>query len=448
MIKVYIESLGCARNQVDSETMQARLTAAGCRITDDPARAEVIIVNTCSFIQAAADESIDTILALAQYKKSGRCRRLVVVGCLPERYREESAAALPEVDLFLGTGAFDLIVAAAKDSVAAGTCLLPDPDRVAVQQNLLRVNYTAPAAYVKITEGCDRHCTYCIIPRLRGRQKSRPWEQIKEECRALIDGGVREITLVGQETTAYGTDGGSSFDLAGLLAELARLDPTVWIRFLYGHPESITPALITTVAGQPNVCPYFDIPIQHASDRVLKRMGRGGGAQELLRLFDTIRIGVPEAVLRTTVIVGFPGEEDVDFKKLYNFVEQVRFDHLGVFIYSDADDLAAHRLHGHVEPAVAQARQEELMLLQRTISTRNLERYLDRELAVLVEAGPEEGEWTGRNRFQAPEVDGNTWLTVEAGATEPAIGSLVTARVVDTLEYDLLARIEARPAGN
>jgi ribosomal protein S12 methylthiotransferase len=447
-MNVYIESLGCARNQVDSETMQARLLSAGCRIADDPAQAEVIVVNTCSFIESAADESIDTILALADFKHTGRCRRLVVAGCLPERYREQSAAVLPEVDLFLGTGAYDRIVSAVTGGLAAGTCLLPDPDRVDVLQTPLRASFAAPAAYVKITEGCNRHCTYCIIPKLRGRQKSRPWEHIVTECRALIADGVKEITLVGQETTAYGADGGSPLDLARLLEVLAQLDPSVWIRFLYGHPQSLTPAVIATVARFPNLCPYFDIPIQHASDGVLQRMGRAYGADDLLRLFDAIRSGVPEAVLRTTVIVGFPGEREEDFQQLYRMMEQVRFDHLGVFTYSDAEDLVSHRLPGHVEPELAQERQDELMVLQRHISTRNLTRYLDRELAVLVEEGPEEGEWTGRNRFQAPEVDGNTYLTVAEGAPRLTIGSLVTARVVDSLEYDLVAHVGACPTGH
>ena len=274
-MKIHIVSLGCARNQVDAETMSGRLLAAGHTITQAAEQAEVIVVNTCSFIASAADESIDTILALAQLKQTGACRRIVVTGCLPERYQEDIAASLPEVDLFLGTGAFDQIVRAVASTRPAEKCLLPDPDAIVYSQtDHNRILTQAHMAYLKIAEGCDRHCTYCIIPCLRGRQKSRPREHIIDEARSLIDAGVKELVLVAQETTAYGSDLGLQHGLADLLTSLADLSPATWIRVLYGHPESIDQATMLVMGGVPNICAYFDIPVQHASDPVLRRMGR------------------------------------------------------------------------------------------------------------------------------------------------------------------------------
>jgi len=437
-MRIYLESLGCARNQVDSEIMQSQLRDAGCLFTEAADQADVIIVNTCSFIESAADESIDTILALGAYKKKGNCRRLIVTGCLPQRYGKESARALPEVDLFLGTGAYGQITAAVLGDMVAGTCLLPDPDAIDVSRPVLRTPFLPHSAYIKIAEGCSRHCTYCIIPKLRGHQKSRPPEAIVEEARALMAGGVKELTLVAQETTAYGHDIHLQNGLAGLLETLAGLNDTVWIRFLYGHPQSLHPSVLATVARFSNLCPYFDIPIQHASTAVLQRMGRHYTPDDLLRLCDTIRAKVPDAVLRTTVLLGFPGETENDFEQLFQFVDRVGFDHLGAFAYSDADDLPSHGLADHVDKAVADQRVEDLMLHQIMISARNLKRYLDRSLDVLVEGGTEEGAWKGRSLFQAPEVDGQ--VLVRAGdSTVLKPGTIIPVRIVETMEYDLIA---------
>ena len=356
MPKVYIESLGCARNQVDSENMAGRLRAAGWQETHDPADAEAIVVNTCSFIESAADESIDTILALSEFKTRGNCRRLIVTGCLPERYGRESVKALPEVDIFLGTGAYDQVVPAVLGTLDRGVCILPDPDTIDLHLLLDRRPSVPYAAYLKIAEGCSRHCTFCIIPKLRGRLKSRPMDAVISEARTLIDNGVKEITLVAQETTAYGSDLAERADLARLLAALAALDPSVWIRFLYGHPQTLTAELLHTVARYPNLCPYFDIPIQHAADGVLKRMGRRYTCADLVRLFENIRSVLPRAALRTTVLVGFPGETEADVRQLADFMRRVRFDHLGVFAYSDAEDLSSHALGSHVAAKEAQAR--------------------------------------------------------------------------------------------
>jgi ribosomal protein S12 methylthiotransferase len=434
-MNIHLVSLGCARNLVDSEVMTGKLREAGCVPVSDPEDADVIIVNTCSFIEAAADESIDTILALAALKKNGSCSRLIVTGCLPERYREDIVAALPEVDVFLGTGAYDRIIEAVQGSPKLSACVLPDPDGISVENaDVARELSTGPAAYLKIAEGCDRHCTYCIIPRLRGRQKSRSMADIVAEAQKLAASGVKELTLVSQDTTAYGQDLEGSADLSQLLERLSRIPCDIWVRFLYGHPESITDAVIRSVADHPRICPYFDIPIQHASDSVLKRMGRHYGGKDLLRLFERIRATVPEASLRTTVIVGFPGETDADFDRLLSFVKEIRFDHLGVFIYSDADDLPSHHLPDPVPAAVARRRHNRLMAAQKKISAENNRRHLDKIIPVLVESAPEKGVYMGRTRFQAPEVDGVT--IIHADGLE--IGDVIRVRITDTLEYDLI----------
>jgi ribosomal protein S12 methylthiotransferase len=440
MPEVYIESLGCARNQVDSEIMAGRLEAAGCRIAEDPADADAIVVNTCGFIQSAVEESIDTILALAEYKNKGRCNKLIVVGCLPERYRDAFGEALPEVDIFLGTGAFDQIVAAATGSLETGACLLPDPEGIDLEPPASRRPSNPHTAYLKIAEGCSRRCTYCIIPRLRGRQKSRSPAAILAEARSLIGDGVREITLVAQETTAYGTDLNGRASLAQLMTSLAALDPSVWIRFLYGHPQTVSTELLETIARLPNLCPYFDIPIQHAADDVLKRMGRRYTGQDLERLFFRIRSVLPQAALRTTVLTGFPGETEADVDRLADFIQRVRFDHLGVFCYSDADDLPSHGLDGHVPPATAQARMDRLMSLQREISEDRLAAFHGSILTVLVENEAEPNIYVSRTMYQAPEVDG--CVLVRSRRRLPP-GTFTTVRIAETMEYDLIGEPES-----
>jgi ribosomal protein S12 methylthiotransferase len=436
MPDIYIETLGCARNQVDSEVMAAALERAGWRLCNDPADAEAIVVNTCSFIEAATNESIDTILALAAYKTRGRCRRLIVSGCLPERYREETAKALPEVDLFLGTGAYDHVVAAVRGAVVRGACLFPDPDSIETQTAVPRRPSTRHAAYLKIAEGCSRNCTFCIIPKLRGRQKSRPPEVVLDEARTLAAAGVREITLVAQETTAYGQDLAVGATLSDLMQHLAAAESRTWVRFLYGHPQTLTSELVHTIAKNPNLCPYFDVPVQHASQKILQAMGRRYRADDLKRLFAQIRKILPGAALRTTVLVGFPGERDSDFRQLEDLVRQVEFDHLGVFAYSDAEDLASHGLGHHVEPHVARERLDALMQIQREISERRLMRYDQQQLTVLVEKQAEPGIYVARSMLQAPEVDGCVLIRTD-GVLEA--GTFLVVRVVETLEYDLIA---------
>ena len=436
--QIYLESLGCARNTADSEIMLGRLKRAGWSVTTDPALAETIVVNTCSFIEPAVNESIDTILELAAYKRSGACNRLIVVGCLPERYREEIAKELPEVDAFLGTGAFDQVVEAVEDRLNQGPCVLPDPN----SSNLLdsgtdytRLQSHIHTAYLKIAEGCNRRCTYCIIPNLRGALRSRPPDIIFTEARRHISNGVKELILVAQDTTAYGNDLIPPEAISQLLDGLSALSKDIWIRVMYGHPESIDDTFLKTVAEFSNICAYFDIPIQHVSDRILKQMGRNYTEAELHRLFDRIRDVVPDAALRTTVITGFPGETENDVEEIITFMDRVKFDHLGVFIYSDSKDLPSHRLNDHVPDGIAKNRFDRLMSHQQAISIENNLKHLNQTYTVLVDEKVEEGIFSGHTIFQAPEVDGMTYIHSE----DPLrIGSFINVVINDTLEYDLI----------
>jgi ribosomal protein S12 methylthiotransferase len=451
-MKLYLLSLGCARNLVDSEFMLGRAKRAGWTIVEEPETADVIVVNTCSFIEDAVEESIELILDLARYKQVGSCKRLVVAGCLPQRYREQIADQLPEVDIFIGTGAFDHIVEAIEGSKFTKGCLLPDPDRVGPQEpNAPRALSTSHMAYLKVAEGCNRHCTYCIIPKLRGKQRSRPPELVISEARELFAVGVKEVVLVAQDTTAYGKDLRPPTNLSQLVEALAvdqrrnseasadeNDTPGTWIRVLYGHPESIDDSFIKTVASHPNVCSYFDIPIQHASSAVLKKMGRRYTRDDLRRLFDKIRSKVPDASLRTTIIVGFPGEREKDFKTLLRFVEEIQFDHLGVFLYSDSKDLASHGLPGHVPVGVVQERYDQLMSCQLDISAQNYRKYIGQTLEILVEEAVEDKLYAGRATFQAPEVDGMTYIKSGYASADPRIGSFSQIRITDAMEYDLI----------
>ncbi len=434
-MKLYLVSLGCVRNLVDSEIMLGRLMRAGLSITQDPEKADIIIINTCSFIEPAVNESIDTILELAKFKETGACRYLIVVGCLPERFQKEIVHALPEVDLFLGTGAFDKIVQAAKGSLNTSKCFLPDPNLSTLQScNVPRTPTFRHIAYLKIAEGCNKHCTYCIIPKLRGKQRSRLPEDIIAEAHSLILSGVKELILVAQDTTNYGKDLSPPFGLCGLLESISDKSGSGWVRVLYGHPENIDEPLVKTIARHHNICSYFDVPIQHASSSVLKRMGRRYTRDDLCRLFDKIRLLAPDAALRTTAITGFPGETDKDFSLLLDFIKDVRFDHLGVFIYSDSEDLPSHRLSDHVPESVAKERHDLLMSCQAEISLKNNQKRIGRILKVLVEEELKENIFAGRSSFQAPEADGITYIN----SKRLKIGSFVNVRITDALEYDLI----------
>jgi ribosomal protein S12 methylthiotransferase len=437
-MKLHLVSLGCAKNLVDSEIMLGRLMQAGLTVTPDPGKANLILINTCSFIESAIDESIDTILELAKFKQSGACERLIVTGCLPERFREKITDSLPEVDVFLGTGAFDKILAVVDCRTNRSRCFLPDPDTIPLQsQDSPRVLSTPFTAYLKIAEGCSRHCTYCIIPKLRGKQKSRQVNDIVGEARSLISSGVKELILISQDTTWYGKDLTPPTSLSRILEHISEISNDIWIRILYCHPESIDDTFIRTVAKRKNICSYFDIPIQHASDRVLKKMGRIYSSDDLRRLFDKIRTYVADAVLRTTAIVGFPGETDEDFEKLLAFVQDVCFDHLGAFNYSDAEDLPSHKLPDHIPESEAKYRYDRLMTCQAKISLSHNRKYIGNVYDVIVEEKIEENLVKGRTFFQAPEVDGTTYIRSEKLGS----GSFVSVKITDAHEYDLAGEV-------
>lgn len=448
-MKLHLVSLGCAKNQVDSEIMLGRLQQAGWSITDNPEEAHTIVVNTCSFVESAAEESVETIVELAELKKSGSCRRLVVAGCLPERYREKIIQALPEVDVFLGTGAFDQVVTAAADTRPSHEAVLPDPDLACMDGPISpRLLSTAHMAYLKIAEGCSKHCTFCIIPKLRGTHKSRPPEDVAAEARELVAAGVKELVLVAQDTTSYGKDLTPPASLGSLVQCLGNLssgkgpkNEAPWIRVLYGHPESIDESFIRAVAAHPNVCSYFDLPIQHASNRILKRMGRSYTCDTLRRLFHRIREIIPDAALRTTAIVGFPGETDKDFRDLLNLAEEIRFDHLGAFVYSDAEDIPSHRLRGHVLRGLAKDRYDQLMSAQMDIAAEKNQKNIGRTFQVLIEEDLGSHLFAGRTAFQAPEVDGVTYVNTASSGLPLPIGRFALARINDAMEYDLMGEV-------
>lgn len=434
-----MSNLGCARNLVDSEVMAGQLAFAGFTIVPAPAEADIIIVNTCSFIASAVDESVDEILELAEFKKTGHCKRLIVAGCLPERFREALAQSLPEVDVFLGTGAYHKITDVLARPEKPGTCLLPPPAAPPLQRHdTRRIPSTSGTVYLKATEGCNRHCTYCMIPGLRGTLRSRTMEDIETEARHLVSAGFKELVVIGQDTGCYGQDLGrdvqSEARLPELLERLAGISPDTWIRFLYGSPDTTDEKLVRAVAAHENICAYFDIPVQHAAGRILKRMGRRYDEDDLFRMVDTIRSIIPEAAIRTTMMVGFPGETDQDFEQMLEFIQTVRFDHLGAFIYSDDKALPSHRLSGHVPEKAAQERHHRLMSAQAEISAEKNQAHIGHVYPVLVEEALEPGLFAGRSFFQAPEVDGIIYIDAENDA---AVGEFANVRITDALEYDL-----------
>ncbi len=441
---VFLETLGCSRNQVDSEIMLGKLVAAGHQRTDDPATAEVIIVNTCGFISTASDEAVEVILEMAELKEKGICQRLIATGCLAQRYKDDPSllASLPEVDAFLGTAACEQIVDVVEGRQTTPLTLFPDPNTRGFQdltqdRELISTGF----AYIKVSEGCNRYCTYCIIPQLRGKQRSRPVEDICTEAVSLVGKGVKEIILTAENTTDYGQDlvaGGDTglgldIVLSSLAKRLANRDKNVWIRFLYTHPQTLGPEIIKAVQAHDNLCSYYDVPIQHAASTMLRRMGRPYTTEDLVGLFGLIRKLDPEASLRTTLIVGFPGETEEEFEILKDFIAQVRFDHLGVFTYSDSDDLKSHGFKDHVPKKIAEERHDILMAAQAKISAQVNQRHVGKIYPVLVEENPETGVYIGRTQFQAPEVDGMTFIY----SPGLEIGTIVPVRITDAYEYDI-----------
>ena len=441
-MKIGVISLGCAKNLVDSEVMLGHLGRAGCEFVQDPADADVILVNTCSFIDAAREESVETILEAAELKKTGRLKRLVVAGCMVQRYPGELSDSLPEVDAFLGLDELDQVVAGAGLAPAAPVSDLPmlQPSTHLYDENTPRDLATPPwTAYVKIAEGCDHTCSFCAIPAFRGKFRSRPTGSIVTEAAALAARGVREISLIAQDSSHYGRDLELKEGLAALLTELNDVEALRWIRLHYLYPNTITPQLIETMAHLPRVVDYVDLPLQHAHPAMLKRMRRGGSSESHLELLTQFRSAMPEGVLRSTFIVGFPGETDEEFEALLDFVRDVRFDHLGVFTYSHEESTPAHAVVDDVPGELKEERRERLMGLQRGIAAAANQRRVGRTVEVLVEGAHPDTEHllVGRTRGQALDVDGQ--VLINDGRATP--GSFVQVELTEVAGYDLVGRV-------
>jgi ribosomal protein S12 methylthiotransferase len=533
-------SLGCPKNLVDSEVMMGLLDRAGARLTADVGKADILVVNTCSFIDTAKQESVDTILEMARHKASGSAKKLIVAGCLVERYRDEIRKSIPEVDAVVGTGELESILEAAGLAMPTATPTSPFnilsgnghtraevrpgvESRAATHKQVAEIdpalkghdfsraneaNETTPAlaaegrppitptsrpegdhrelqgrfrrddwqgathllptylydestprflttpkssAYIKIAEGCDHPCTFCVIPNLRGKFRSRRFESVVAEARQLVARGVQEITLIGQDTTCYGEDLGIKDGLATLLDSLARIEGLRWLRFLYAYPNRITNRLLETIARHDNICKYLDVPLQHASPAVLKQMKRGAGADIFLKTLEKVRAAVPGIALRTSFIVGFPGESAEDVTVLEDFVKEAKFDWLGVFSYSHEEGSAAFSLAEQLPKRTIEARKRRLMKLQQSISKRAKQQWVGRELLVLAEGESDETPllWQGRTQYHAPEIDGKVYINdfAELGPSVTALepGRFYKAQVTEAHEYDVVARIVSGP---
>lgn len=521
-------SLGCPKNLVDSEVMMGLLDRGGARLTSRPEEAEILVVNTCSFIDTAKQESVDTILEMARYKTEGHAKKLIVAGCLVERYRDEIRKSIPEVDAVVGTGELESILDAAgiarpvaapspfniltgiqstdvrsgKESAAGthkavnegpapvsghdfsragtisdgagasapeGTHFRPEGDHRERQGRFSREDWAGAAhmlptylytedtprlistgrtsAYIKIAEGCDHPCTFCVIPNLRGKFRSRRFESVVAEAQKLVASGVQEITLIGQDTTCYGEDLGLKDGLALLLDTLAKIEGLRWLRFLYAYPNRITGRLLETIARHDNICKYLDVPLQHASPDVLKRMKRGAGADIFLKTLEKVRAAVPGIVLRTSFIVGFPGESLRDFEVLEEFISAAKFDWLGVFSYSHEEGSAAYSLTGQVPKRTIEARKRNLMKLQQRISREAKQQWVGRELVLLAEGESSETDllWEGRTQYHAPEIDGKVFINDFGDLDALEAGKFYRAEVTEAHDYDLVARVVSGP---
>jgi len=439
-------SLGCPKNLVDSEVMMGILSRHGYELTPRPQEADVLVVNTCSFIEPAQQESVNTILEMAEYKRTGRAQRLVVAGCLVERFGAQIRQQIPEVDALVGTGDVERILDATEGGLRE---LAPAPPEFLYHDLSPRV-LTTPRhfAYIKINEGCDHPCSFCIIPELRGRFRSRRFESVVREAEQLASRGAREVILIGQDTTAYGEDLGIRDGLPLLLERLASIGSLSWIRFLYCYPNRITPRLLDTIAAHPRLVKYLDVPLQHASQPVLARMKRGGSPGALLRLVERIRAAIPGVWLRTSFIAGFPGETESDFRELCDFVRAAQFDWLGVFAYSDDETAESHSLDGKVDPAAIADRRHRLMSIQRKISRRRLARRVGQSFSAVLEGPSRDSDlvWQARLEGMAPEIDGRILVTeIDAPGLplESLPGSLVRVEITGAQDYDLVGRVAA-----
>lgn len=433
-------SLGCDKNLVDSEVMLGLLAAKGYRMVDDEMQADIIIVNTCCFIHDAKEESIQTILEMAQYKTDGRLKVLVVTGCLAQRYQQEILDEIPEVDAVLGTTSYDKIVEAVEEALAGkGHVEVEDIDALPLVDTRRLVTTGGHFAYLKIAEGCDKHCTYCIIPKIRGDFRSVPMERLVKEAGELAEQGVKELILVAQETTLYGKDLYGEKSLHRLLRELCRISGIRWIRLLYCYPEEIDENLIQIMKEEKKICHYLDLPIQHANDDILKRMGRRTSKNQLEEIIGRLRREIPDVALRTTLITGFPGETKEQHEELMEFVDEMEFDRLGVFTYSPEEDTPAAGMPDQVPEEVKEERQAEIMELQQEIVFDQAEAMIGREVLVMIEGKvADENAYVGRTYKDAPNVDGLIFINTEA---ELMSGDFARVKVTGALEYDLIGEL-------
>ncbi|MGA8645200.1 MAG: 30S ribosomal protein S12 methylthiotransferase RimO [Candidatus Sulfotelmatobacter sp.] len=475
--KIGFVSLGCPKNLVDSEVMMGMLARAGAELSPRAEDADVIVVNTCSFIESAQQESVNAILEMAGLKTSGRAKKLIVAGCMVERFRDEIRKSIPEVDAVVGTGELQNILAATgivpppaanlsrSDSPFVVLPSRAEGDARAAQGRFSRERWDGAiadlpnylyddetprilatpksTAYIKIAEGCDHPCTFCIIPQLRGQFRSRRFESVVAEAERLARSGVREITLIGQDTTCYGEDFGLKDGLALLLEKLAKIEDLRWIRFLYAYPNKITGKLLEAIASSEKICSYMDVPLQHASAPVLKRMKRGGGADLFLRSISKMRRAIPDLTLRTSFIVGFPGETEKEFEELCDFVREAQFDWMGTFSYSDQEGADAYGLDKKLSVREIERRRKHLMSIQRQISKKKKKALVGQQFDLLLEGTSEETDllMEGRTSMHAPEIDGKVFVNDFPAETEPQPGEFYRCQITEAHDYDLVARI-------
>lgn len=439
-MKILFISLGCDKNLVDTEVMLGLLASRGYEMTDDETQADVIVINTCCFIHDAKEESIQNILEMAEYKKQGKIKALIVTGCLAQRYRQEIIDEIPEVDEVLGTTAYDKILDAV-DAALAGehSVMLSDLDALPLPDTKRLVTTGGHFAYLKIAEGCDKHCTYCIIPKIRGNFRSVPMEHLLKEAQELADQGVKELILVAQETTLYGKDLYGEKSLHILLKNLCKISGIRWIRILYCYPEEITDELIRVMKEEPKICHYLDLPIQHANDTILGRMGRRTSKQELVDIIGKLRSEIPDICLRTTLITGFPGETKEQHEELMEFVDEMEFDRLGVFTYSPEEDTPAAEMPDQIDEEVKLDRQADLMELQQEIAFDNAQDMVGREVLVMIEGKvADENAYVGRTYRDAPNVDGLIFINTDE---ELLSGDFARVKVTGAIDYDLIGEL-------
>ncbi len=441
-MNIMFVSLGCDKNLVDSEMMIGMLGEQGYSFTDDETEADVVVVNTCCFIGDAKEESINTLLEMAELKKNAKVKALIATGCLAQRYREEIKKEIPEVDAIVGTNAIDEIVQAVGevlDGSDSKTDHYRDINANPVYGKKRVVTTGGHFAYLKIAEGCDKHCTYCIIPKVRGNYRSVPMENLVKEAEQLVEGGVKELILVAQETTLYGKDLYGKKSLPELLRRLCKIPGLMWVRLLYCYPEEIDDDLIQIMKEEPKICNYLDIPIQHAADNVLKRMGRRTNQQQLRDIIERLRTEIPDICLRTTLITGFPGETQEDFEELYRFVNEMEFDRLGIFAYSQEEDTPAATMDEQIDEEVKCSRRDELMELQQAIAFEKAEEKIGSVMTVMVEGrAVEEDIYVARTYMDAPNVDGYLFLRTSAQLMS---GDFAKVLITDSNEYDLIGEI-------